>query len=126
MKKTKPGRRVAEAQVSLAGWGPTIRYLLLQLSPHAQCAVVMSAFGGATAAALRGAGIPTLSGRELGTLALGAENGRQSREVFACWLRDGGGYVRTPRSNARRTEAYTRWKPLSTDGRFRGCWVRGV
>jgi hypothetical protein len=52
MKKTKPGRRVAEAQVSLAGWGPTIRYLLLQLSPHAQCAVVMSAFGGATAAAM--------------------------------------------------------------------------
>lgn len=47
--------------------------------------------GRATAAALRGVGIPTLSGRELGVLALGAENGRQSREAFACWLRDGGG-----------------------------------
>ena len=52
MKKTKPGRRVAEAQVSLAGWGPTIRYLLLQLSPPAQGAGVRAAFGGATAAAM--------------------------------------------------------------------------
>ena len=52
MKKMKPGRRVAEAEVSLAGWGPTVRYLLLQMSPHAQCAVVMAAFGGATAAAM--------------------------------------------------------------------------
>jgi hypothetical protein len=46
--------------------------------------------------ALRAAGVPCITARELCVLAHGAENGRQSHEVLACWLERGGGLYADP------------------------------
>jgi hypothetical protein len=47
--------------------------------------------------ALRAAGVPCITARELAVLAHGAENGRQSHEALACWLQTGGGLYADPR-----------------------------
>lgn len=63
---------------------------------HADGGTLAATTGRANHAALTAAGVPCLTGRGLGALALGAENDRASRDVLAGWLRAGGGLSADP------------------------------